>query len=148
MTLNDKIESALVAIISAAVTDLTVSVVPGKYAADKTLPVVICSADGDGPDDPPGTGNFWINATVTVKASASDAASAAQAKTDQQSLADSVFNALYLDTLAAGLSAAATALTVFRGSVQFSSVESGEDAEGVWLDSVRIRMLACSSSLA
>lgn len=145
--LNDKVESALVALVRAAVADTAVSVLPGKDAGTIALPCVICAADGDGLEDPIGTGNCWVNATVAIKHAAADEMDEVEAKTYMQELVAQVFGAVQVGDLAEKLTAAIEDFTVFPGSVVFGAAESGRDEAGVWVDSLPVRLYCCGQTL-
>jgi hypothetical protein len=154
--INDKVEAALAVLVAAAAGE--VQVATGKSASDKEAPpIIICSAEAEGDDDPRGSGNFMVNGSVAIKTSAipnedgteGDSANAEEAiKTANQALVAAVFGALQVIDLAEQLSAAVEGLTVFPASVQFGAPESGRDGKGVWNDVLHFRCYACGSSLS
>ena len=152
--ISDKVETALAAMVAAVATEA--QVVTGKSAEDKQAPpMVICSAEVDGNDDPYGTGNYFVNGTVAIKSAAvpnedgsGDAAGQeASLKAANQALVDAVFRVLQVDDLAEQLAAAVSDLTVFPGSVQFGAPESGRDEKGFWIDVLHFRCYACGAGL-
>ena len=155
--LNDKCEAALAAIVTAAAAEA--QVLTGKSATDKqSPPVVICSAEAEGEEDPKGTGNFFVNCSVAVKSGAvpnedgtdnpdAPEADADQVKAANQALVAAVFGAVCVADLADQMTAAVPDLTVFPASVQFQAPESGRDGHGVWTDALHFRCYACGSRL-
>jgi hypothetical protein len=155
--LNDKVEAALAAIVVPAAGDA--QVVTGKSAVDKQAPpVVVCSAEAQDMDDPPGSGNYFLNGSVAIKSAAvpnEDGTVAAEdlanveadIKAANQELVEGVFKAVQVDDLAERLSDEVDGLTVFPGSVQFGAPESGRDEKGFWIDVVHFRCYACASEL-
>ena len=142
MRLNDKIEEALASLVSAAVGDLA-SVVTGKASGTKALPVVICAANGSGEDDPPGSGNFWVDVAVQVKTSASDSETA---KEDSQAIIDAVASVVEAEGLPDQITNSGLGVTVLSPQVKYTAPESGQDEEGAWIDSITIGFYACESS--
>lgn len=138
--LVDRLEEALAVVLAPVVGD--VHVATGKDTRDKELPCVICAAEGDGiEEDPKGSGNFWLTATVMVKTSPK------AAKATSQALVSKVYNAIIVDDLPAQLSAAVDDFTVFPNAVIFQSPNSGKTDDDVWQDEFPMRVLCCPSDL-
>jgi len=146
--LNDKVEAGLVAIVRGAVVDAAVMIVPGKSGGDLARPVVICGCDGEGMADPPGTGNFQVNAYVAVEYEVSEGDGGAAGKAAMQALVSDVFSAVQVGDLAEKLTAAVADLTVFPTSVQFGAPESERLESGAWVDRLPMRLYACGSALS
>jgi hypothetical protein len=150
--LIDRCEEACAAVLTAPVGALA-AVATGKSYNDKTLPIVICAADGAGvEEDPKGTGNFWINLSVQIKTlaiqNADGQSPADNPKTTSQALVSAVMAALMVDNLPALLSAAVADFTVFPNGVIFESPSSGKDEQGAWIDELKMRVYCCASTLA
>ncbi|HEV2350804.1 MAG TPA: hypothetical protein VG028_13265 [Terriglobia bacterium] len=152
--LNDKIEEALVAIITQTVPAAAlagVEVLPGKNPGIKSAPCVICFCDGDGEEDPRGSGNFWVDAGVGIKfyavANPDGSGDEPDPKGANQALISAVFGAIWLSNLDALLSAAVADLTVFPTSVIFQAHSSGRDQDGAWIDELRFKCYCCASAL-
>ncbi len=64
----DKTRRALVAYITAGNVGTT-NIYDGKNSAEKAIPMVGCGAE-NAKEDPTGTGNFWVDAEVTVRTTA------------------------------------------------------------------------------
>lgn len=141
----DELDTALAAVISAAGAGALAAVVPGKNATNKTLPIVICVSEGDGEDDPKGSGNFWLSAQVIVKSSAVDGDAPLAS---DQALVELVFMALLTADLPEKLTAAARSLTVFPQGVFFGAQESGRDESGHWMDTLPLRVYCCGGRLS
>lgn len=144
---NDKVEDALVALITAAVSalDPVPQVLAGKDSEDKELPVIRCVAHGDGEMDPPNSGNFWIQAAIQVRTSGVDADSF-DAKAKNQELLAAISGVLNVDNLPALLSAAISDFTTF--GVIFGAPDSKEDSSGVWMDEIPMRVYCCGTAIA
>jgi hypothetical protein len=150
--LIDRCEDAFAAVLAAPVGSLA-EVATGKSYTDKTLPVVICAGDGGGvEEDPKGTGNFWLNFTVSIKtlavADAEGTNPADNPKTTGQAIVSAVMAALMVDNLPALLSAAVADFTVFPNGVIFESPSSGKDEQGAWVDQLSMRVYCCASTIA
>ena len=148
---SDKVETALAALVADAAD--SIPVYTGKASDEKAAPCVVCSADVAEDEDPQGSGNYYVTATVAVKQSAvtnedgSDP-TADSPKAAAQAVSAAIFGAVLVDDLAAQLTAATDDLTVFAGSVHFGAMESGRDESGLWIDSLQVRVYACGASLS
>src|ERR1051326_1219942 len=152
--LNDKCESALAALVmpAAFAVEPEINVYPGKSSAERALPCVICGADGDGLEDPKGTGNFWMDCYVAIEHGAvpnEDGTSpdGPDPKVADQALVSAVFGGLMVEDLAAQLSAAGADFTVFPMGVIFGAPEGGRNEDGVWIDRLPIRLYCCGRAL-
>jgi hypothetical protein len=151
--LIDRCEEALAAVLNAAGAGALAQVATGKSPDTKSIPIIICECDGgDIEEDPKATGNFWVNATVTIKTRAVENETAtgsdATPKVTSQNLVDLVMNALIVDDLPAQLSAAVATFTVFPNGVIYQSPASGKDLEGIWHDILPLRIYCCPSTVA
>jgi hypothetical protein len=149
--LVDRCEEAYAAVLIPVVGALG-TVLTGKSYTDKTLADVICSADGGDEEDPKGTGNFWLHATVSIRTKAfqneTGTNPADNPKTTSQALVSAVMSALMVDNLPALLSAAVADFTVFPGGVIFEAPSNGKDETGAWIDELKMRVYCCASTLA
>ncbi len=151
---NDKLEAALVALITPAVSALTPipAVVGGKASTDKEAPIVICDCQGEGEDDPQGTGNFWLRGEIQIKhtgvpnETGADPATA-DPITANEALITAVCGAVMVDDLEAQLTAAVSDFHVFSGSASFSAPVRGQDENGNWVDTIALRVYCCGSAL-
>lgn len=164
--LTDSLEESLVAILTATAaahsyTDAegnsnAVPVYCGKASPVKSLPNVRCEASGAGDEDPPFSGNFWVDAVVMVRYIARQNPNgtdpnAADPKTAEKLLSSAIANVLADDGLAAALNAAALAAglaftaysPIIRGAQQTSA-----EPEGAWVDEFPLRVYCCASTLA
>lgn len=157
--LNDKAEAALAAIVTPAADGA--QVVTGKTATDKQAPpLIICSAAVEEQEDPPHTGNFFVNCSVAIKTGAvvnEDGTAAADAvaddleaavKAQNQARVVAIYGVVMVADLAEKMSEAIDDFTVFPASVVFGASESGRDAKGVWIDVLHFRCCACGSKLS
>jgi hypothetical protein len=141
---NDRLESALAAVMTAAVAALNPlpKVYTGIGTDEKVLQSITCMADGDGEEDPKGTGNFWVMAKVQFRTRPYPDVTA-DPKGARQILLDAGLTALMDSTLPATLSAAVTNLTVFDNGIVYSAVKMGQDAKGAWVDELEMRCYCC-----
>ena len=147
----DKVETALAALVTAEAG--AIPVYTGKSSEEKEAPCIICSAEISEDEDPKGTGNYWVTATVFIKQSGvtnedGTDENAASPKAATQAISAAVLGALLVDDLADLLTAATDDLTVFDGSVIFGAATAGQDESGLWIDSLQMRLYACGSELA
>ena len=146
-------ENAMVALLAPVVAGRG-AVLPGKSPLNKTLPCVICSADGGSvEEDPKNSGDYWINLDVIVQSSAvpnedGTGMTATDPTPFDEQLVSDVQSALQSTGLAASLSGAASNFTVFPEGVIFESAQSGRDEHGVWNDSQRLRLYCCASTIS
>ncbi len=129
----------------------------GKASGVKSVPNVTCEAVGQGAEDPPFTGNYWVGMNVQVRYvakqnPAGDNEAAADPKDADKSLVSAVANALAADDLWSQLNTAAAALgiafTVFDNAVLRDAPTSGRDPEGTWIDEFGLRLYCCASTLS
>jgi hypothetical protein len=144
LSVLEKSRLALVAVITAAGVG-TDNIFNGKSSEDKPLPVVICDAKSQR-EDPPGSGNFWVDLEVQVKTTGVDetGAAAGSAKTASDTLNANVLAALEVDDLAALLSAATPHFTVL-GFGEEKSQESDQSGD-VWVETWKRRAYACGTA--
>lgn len=154
MLVNDKLEAALVALITPAVAALVPvpDVVPGKDSGDKTLNVVICDAQGEGEEDPKGTGNFFLDAEIEMRSTAVPNETAATPATPDpkianQAMVTAVTTVIMVDNLPALLSAAVPNFTVFPNGIIFKGPGRRQDETGAWIDTLGLRAYCCGSSI-
>lgn len=158
--LADRVEEAFVVILTGPVESVSGSIglYTGKSSADQLYPCVVCVAQGKtgqeaGEEDPVHSGNFWIDAQIIIKHSSAPNPDGAvppppDPKIEDQAIVDAVSSAVMVDNLADLLSNAVSGLTVFPGGVIFQSPEQGTDSKGHWIDTLRIRLYCCGSSIA
>jgi len=133
--LVNALELALCKVVSDVIGNAA-NVYPGKASTTKVLPCVICAADGSSAEeDPPRTGNFWVDTETTVKViAATEPGAAVDPVIAADDLTRAVFNALTLDNLDVLLNAAAQSLglllTVFPQGFFFSSPKQGRMRRG------------------
>ncbi len=150
--INDKAELAFVSVIQDAAANALVR--PGKSADVKSLPIVICSANGQSEEDPKGTGNFWVEVATEVKSAAfqteqlPDGGELPDMKLRDEALATSVFEALMVDDLPQKLSDATDDFFVFPSGTIVGAPMSGRDESGIWIDSLTIRIYCCGKDLS
>lgn len=143
------LENAFVSLINPVALGLA-NVYPGHSSATKALPAVIAAADGSSvEEDPPQSGNCWVDFELSVKA----AAAAEPGAITDPNVADLmitrlVFNVVKVSNLAELLNMQGQDLTVFPNGCFFSPPKAGRDAEGVWVDMLPIRIYCCASVLA
>lgn len=144
-----KTENALVSVLTTAVqaANSACVLVPAGSPNDKTLPIVICQADGSAfEEEPKATGNFWVQASVILKTkSAQDDSTTPDA--DRQALATAIEGVLMSGTLETAMTAAETDYTVFPGSIQFLSPKQDQQ-DDVWVDEFPMRVYCCASDLS
>jgi hypothetical protein len=154
--LNDQIEAALVAVVDGAIcayntahpsATVSAQVVTGKGATDKTLPIVVCAVDGDGEEDPKGTGNLMVRFEVDVRSSMTD-----ETQAQDDALINVVHGAIIVQDLPGSINSAAVIagipITVFPMGFQFEAPTSGKDEVGAWIDTARGRLYVCGSVIA
>lgn len=136
-----KVTDALIALLTAA--NVGANVVDGKNSAEKTAPYVGCEA-ANAEEDPMGSGNFMVDAMVTVKYIAAVDSDGVDPKPAADTLSANVFAVLETDTLAADLSAAIANFTVF-GFMEGKQVSSEEDGD-CWVETWRRKIYCAGSS--
>jgi hypothetical protein len=146
-SLNNELEEAFANLIGGAIS-LEANVYTGKSSGDKALPCVICAADGDGEEDPKGTGNFWVRMSITMRASAATLADGVDPKPASVQLVSDVHQLVYVDDLPAQLNSQGRTLTVFPQGIIFDAPKSGWDDLGAWVDEISARVYCCASVLA
>lgn len=124
------------------------TVYTAKDNSDKTLPAIICEADGSGEEDPPSTGNFWVTAGLSLRHTAvDDGVDGGEMKANDQAILTALSNAIFIDSLAADLSAAVDDFTVFPNSENLEAPHRDQIADGVWEDTIQFKALCCASDL-
>ena len=141
--LLQRVETALATYLQgkSAVTDLTTNIYAGRRGDDKSLPCVICAAESAGEDDPPATGNKWVEAQVSVHLPAPEDVDGVETLTDGNALSDAVTTALDDSGLAAGLTTGGT-LTV--QGVIWGGVTSGAE-DGIWTTVISLKLYSMPS---
>lgn len=145
--LLNEVESAFVSLITTAITTQA-NVYTGKSSGDKSLPWVVCEANGDGEDDPKGSGNFWVNVRTMVKVSGATEAGGPDPKIADVALVSNVWTVLQVTNLDAQLNAQARNLTVFPTAFIIGAPTREYDETGGWVDILPIRIYCCNSVLA
>lgn len=125
------------------------NVYTGKASSNKKLPCVIIAADGSSlEEDPPHTGNFWIDVEISVKASAATQPNAVADPTlADMAFTSSVFGIVQVTNLDALLNAQGQSLTVFPTGFFFMAPKGGRDELGAWVDQLTIKVYCCSANL-
>lgn len=152
---NDKLEEALVAVLTAPVQAINAScaVVPGKSSdADPQTPIFICAATGNGEMDPPFSGNFWLTGEISfyhtaVQNEDGSDANATDPKDDDLALWGGMLEALIVDDIADQLTAAVDDFTVFPSGVIFSAPERDQSG-AFWMDKIQFRVYCCCRSFS
>lgn len=108
MSLKNKIESAFETVLTATPLTSGVSVFLGVIDEEQLRPCVVINCDG-GTEDPLGSGNRWMNVTVTVKSQVEDDAGLVT----HHALISSVDSRIKIDELAADLSSTSASFHVF-----------------------------------
>jgi len=141
-----KTRSALVAFLTAANVGCD-RIYDEKSAGDKAAPNVSCGA-ANAVEDPPGTGNFWVDAVVSVKTPG--AVDVGQAESDpknsSESLCAAVFLALEVDDLAAQLTDIQDDFTVM-GIAGEKGHHLEQDGD-CWVESIAVRLYCCASDFS
>lgn len=139
--LTSKCEQALVAYLldQSALEDA--NIYPGKNSTDKASPCVICSAE-QGPEDPPYTGNYMLQAVVEVRHAAPIDTDGEEPKEESDPLTAAVGDALHVTDLASQLSTQVDDFTCI--AVVFDSVESSQD-EDHWTERFLLTVYCCPS---
>lgn len=143
------LENAFVSLITPAAAPLGGNVYPGHSSADKILPLVIAAADGSSTEeDPPHSGNFWVDVEIYVKATAAtEAGVPADPNVADLALTKAVFDVVKVTDLDAQLNAQGQDLTVFPTGFFFMPPKAGRDEKGVWVDIQPMRIYCCPSVL-
>lgn len=143
------LENAFVSLVSSTAVGLGANVFAGHSSATKTLPCVVCSADGSSlEEDPPHSGNFWMDFQVAIKASAATEQGGADPNIIDQALTAAVFALVKVNNLDSLLNAQGQNLTVFPTAFFFGAPKSGRDGEGVWVDELPIKIYCCATVIA
>lgn len=146
-TLLDSIEEAFRLAVKSIIGDAA-DVYTGKSPVDKVAPCVICSADGSTEEDPPRTGNYWVNVDIAVKhTAATEASDTVNPRDDSISLLKSVFDILRINDLPTLINAQGQDLTVFPEGAFFDAPRSERDELGIWVDTMTVRLYCCPSVL-
>jgi len=149
--LTDKCELAFCAVLETA--NVPCVIVPGKAEAPKVLPIVICSAEGEGEEDPKGSGNFWYSVTTSVKHNAydlqptPDGQDPPDEKADNEAIITAAFQALQVDNLPKLLSDSTDDFFVWPSSCIVGSPQASKDESGIYIDSLTIRIYCCGTDL-
>lgn len=125
------------------------NVYTGKASSNKKLPCVIIAADGSSlEEDPPHTGNFWVDVEISVKASAATQVGAAADPTlADMALTQSVFSLVQVSNLDFLLNNQGQSLTVFPTGFFFMAPKGGRDELGGWVDQQTIKIYCCQANL-
>lgn len=145
--LLSKAEQALVAVIVAGLgSSGSGNVFTGKASGDKSAPCVICACDAAIEEDPPYSGNYWVDAAVIVKYIAGREADEVDPKANADVTLATVVDIVNDSALAGSLSSAAvTGFTCF-GTVP-NGMESNQE-EDHWQDTFRLRLYCCPSDIS
>jgi hypothetical protein len=134
----DKTRRAFVAYITAGNVG-TANIYDAKRAGEKSAPMVGCDAT-EATQDPPGLGNFWVDAEVVVKSIGAVDADAVDPKTAGDALTANVIALLEIDndSLIAALSSQIAGFTVM-GFGEEKSLEQSFEGD-VWVTTWRRRI--------
>lgn len=154
--LADLAEDSIVAVLTSPVrtalglsASAEVPVLTSKRSAGRAMPLVdvLCLV---GDEDVNNSGNFWVDASITVKTGGvRDAGESSAARKDvNQTLLSAVINALFVTDLEDQMTAAASPFHCFGVSQRSGPVRSQDETSGAWLDTISIRFLACAADLA
>lgn len=123
----------------------TENIYEGQDSEDKQAPAVISYAEGPGEEDPPFTGNFWLDLQVIVKYVFSIDADGVDPKPLNDALVAAVFDAMLQIDLPTQLNAQAIPdFTCFTAQPlgQETSVEGS-----VRTNALKLRVYSCAASL-
>jgi hypothetical protein len=148
-TLIDAVEESFRLAILTVIGDAA-NVYNGKSSSNKKLPCVICAADGDSvEEDPPRSGNYWVNVETSVKLSShTEPTAQTNPQADEVGLLKQVFDILRTNSLADLLNAQGQDLTVLPEGFFFLAPKAGRDEMGAYVDTMPIRLYCCPSKLA
>lgn len=148
LDLSSKTEQVLAAYLSAPAT-ITATITTGKASSDKVAPLVVCEASTFGEQDPPYSGNQWIDAEVIVKSIAAVDADGVATKPADDTLVATVSDLVVVSDLPAQLNAAALAAAIEFTcmGVTFDGGDSGQDGDA-WINSIKVKLYCCPSTLA
>lgn len=125
------------------------NVYTGKDSSNKALPCAIVAADGESlMEDPPHSGNFWVEVELSVKATAAtEPAALADPTVADMAFVQSVFSIVQVSNLDVLLNSQGQSLTVFPTGFFFMSPKSGRDELGAWVDQLKLRVYCCQANL-
>lgn len=153
--LADLAEDAIIAVLTSSVraalglsSSAEVPVFPSKRSADRALPLVdvLCTV---GDEDTNDSGNFWVDASITVKTGGvRDAGESSSVRKDfNQSILSAVTNTVFVDDFEDQITAAASPFTCFGIASRSGPVRSQDEMSGAWTDTVFVRFLACAADI-
>lgn len=140
---ESKLEQAAVTYLNALAVPPTAQIVTGKASADKPLPLVVCEASA-ATEDPPFTGNYWIDFSAIVKTSATVDTDGVDPKPADDLLVGIVFNAFQASDLAAQLSASLPDFTCI-GVKDYA--QDSTFTGNAWENTIKFRAWCCGSTL-
>jgi hypothetical protein len=128
----DKTRRALMAYMTAGNVG-TPNIYDAKRSGDKGAPMVGCDAM-EAQEDPPGSGNFWVDAEVVVKSIGAVDADGADPKTDSDTLTANVIALLEVDndTLKAALSTAGFTVMGFGDMKEVEQITEQDAWVAIW----------------
>jgi hypothetical protein len=140
--INSKVEQAFAAILEAADTGAA-AIYQSKRSGDKSANCIIIKATAP-EEEPPETGNFWVDVEITFKSVASVDTDGTDPVDASNTIWSNALEVLEVDTLAADLSA----LDDFHvfGFGEAKSVDSGQD-EDLFTDMWKRRIYCCGSDM-
>lgn len=141
MRLRTALEGAFTAYIDAALTTAgaTATVVDGHSAADKSVPLVVCSVRSI-EEDPPFSGNYRATCTIEVKEAHN---------TTADTLGDAVRNAIWASDLHTQLVSnkpAGAALTIWGASAAHR-IEY-DTSDDVWVETHTVEVICAASNFS
>ena len=120
----------------------------GRASTDKALPCVICQAQGDGEEEPWHSGNYWITMAIMVKMAAGTDVNGQDPEPVNTLLIQLVESAIAITGLDASLNTQGQSLTVFTNGYIFNAHDlTFQREEGVWIDTLPVRVYCCASIL-
>lgn len=143
--LASKLEQAA-AVLAAASAGANATVFTGQSDLDKDAPCIICAADQEtAEEDPPFTGNFWIDLEIQVKGIAAIDADGLAPKAAYDTLVATTFDTFSATALLANLNGAGIADFTCQGFVpKGPGFRTEEDA---WVNTLSFRIYCCASTL-
>lgn len=142
-----KLELAAQSLVRAGGTGIDdANVFTGQESQDKDAPLVICEADGGNEEDPPDSGCFWCELTVTVKTPAPIDVDQVDPKPGNDLIVAKVFDLFLSQTLPADLNLQAIPDFTVQGARSRRLEASPEGDEQS--NSLKVSLLCCASTLA
>jgi hypothetical protein len=140
------LELAAVALVLAGQEAFTQGAVfTGQDTQDKVAPCVICEAGGEAEEDPPNTGNCWVDLSVILKWPAAIDADGEDPKPANDAAVRTVFTLFKSQTLPADINALGTPNFTVLGVI--NRVPSFQDEGDELVNTLKMRVYCCASTL-